>query len=144
MPADDKTEAATPKRRSDARSKGNVAKSTDLSSNVVLLGLLLSLHGLMTSASRAVKSYFVTTFTRIDDPHLTSAHVMQQGSTIVLTLVKALGPFILTAMVLGIGINVAQTGFLVAPESLKPNLNRLNPINGAMRFFQPRVVVDLF
>ena len=39
----DKTEKATPKRREEARKKGQVAKSADLNGSVVLLAALFAL-----------------------------------------------------------------------------------------------------
>ena len=41
--ADDKTEKATPKRREEARKRGQVAKSTDLNGAIVLIAGLLAL-----------------------------------------------------------------------------------------------------
>ena len=41
--ANDKTEKATPKKRDDARKKGQVARSMDLNGAVVLLAALLAL-----------------------------------------------------------------------------------------------------
>ena len=43
MAASDKTEKATPKKREDARKKGQVARSMDLNGAVVLLAALLAL-----------------------------------------------------------------------------------------------------
>ena len=65
--ADDKTEAATPKRRGEARKKGQVAKSTELSSMVVLLGLLLALHNFGGAAGKTLQNYAENAFAHLDE-----------------------------------------------------------------------------
>ena len=42
--AGDKTEAPTPRRRTEAREQGNVARSQDLTLAMMLLGVIITLH----------------------------------------------------------------------------------------------------
>ena len=51
----EKTEKATPKRRDEARKKGQVAKSQDLNGAIVLLASLLSLSALGPAAWRHMR-----------------------------------------------------------------------------------------
>jgi flagellar biosynthetic protein FlhB len=53
------------------------------------------------------------------------------------------GPILLVAMVAGYAANVLQIGFLVTSESLKFDLNRLNPLKGLKRIFSLRAIVEL-
>lgn len=144
MSGDDKTEAATPKRRGEARKKGNVPKSTDLSSIVVMMGVLFALKGLFGAASLVITTYFQSIFRHLDNTTLTTHEVMQQGPQAFLTLGKAVGPLAMTAMCLGIIVNIAQTGPMWAPQAFMPNFGRLNPLQGVQRYVSPRSLVELF
>ena len=143
MAGDDKTEAATPKRRSEARSKGQVAKSTEICSMGVMLGILFALHGGVGRAGGIIQAYFEEMFRHLNDTQLTSNAVLPLGGHLFMTLAQALMPILLTAMVLGVILNMAQTGPLWAPEALKWNFNKLNPLTGAKRFISSRSLVDL-
>ena len=139
----EKTESATPRRRDDARKKGQVAKSTELAQTFVLMGLLFGLHSFGTGASRAVRTFFENTFRHLDVVQLDPTLVMREGAVMVLTLVRSVGPLAATAFFLGVFANVAQTGPMWAFEALRPDFNRLNPINGAKRFVSAQGIVQL-
>lgn len=52
-------------------------------------------------------------------------------------------PFLVAALFLGIVANVMQVGFLVSGETVKPQLNRLNPVEGFKRIFSRRSLFEL-
>lgn len=140
---EDRTESATPRRRNDARKKGQVAKSADLSSIVVLLGLLLALHSFGGASSQIIQNYIEGAFTHLDDAQLSVPLAMQQGGKMLLVLAQAVGPLVLTAMLLGTAVNLAQTGPIWAPTALQPDFNRLNPLTGFQRFVSAQALVTL-
>src|SRR5262249_10596852 len=140
---EDRTESATPRRRSDARKKGQVARSADLSSILVLLGLLLAIHSFGGASSQIIKNYIEGAFTHLDDPRFSVPLVMQHGGRMLLVLAQAVGPIILTAMLLGTAVNLAQTGPVWAPTALQPDFHRLNPLTGFQRFFSAQALVTL-
>lgn len=143
MAGDDKTEAATPKKRGEARTRGQVAKSMEISSMTVLMGVLLSLHNGVGKAGGLMRSYLQSTFTHLENPRLSVQIVMQLAGGLCVVLAQCLTPMLLTAMLLGIVVNIAQTGPLWSPQALKPNFNKLNPLNGAKRLVSPRSLVEL-
>lgn len=140
---EDRTESATPRRRGEARKKGNVPKSAEMSSVGVLLGLLLAARALFGNAGRVARACFVQSFAHLDNRSLTISGVMQQGRWVAGALIEALGPILLTAMALGVIINVAQTGPVWSPEALRVDLNRINPLNGFKSFLSTRSLVTL-
>ena len=141
--AGEKTESATPQRRREARQRGQVAKSTDLSSIGVLLGLILALRGLCGHAASVLTLYLQSSYRHLDSADLTIHQTMTLGSGAVMALLQALGPMLLLAMALGVGINVAQTGPLWAMEALTPKLDKLNPLTGIQRLVSMRGVFEL-
>jgi flagellar biosynthetic protein FlhB len=140
---EDRTETATPRRRSEARKKGQVARSTDLSSILVLLGLLLAIHSFGGASGQILKNTIEGAFTHLDDTQLSVPLVMQHGGRMLLALAQAVGPLILTAMLLGTVVNLAQTGPIWAPTALQPDFNRLNPLTGFQRFVSTQALVTL-
>src|ERR1700685_1565092 len=127
---EERTEAATPKRRGEARKRGQVAKSPDLSSIVVLLGILMALHSLGAHASRVITHFVQDSFSHLDDTRLSIQIVKQHAAQIVLLLFAVLWPLFALSLFLGTAVNMAQTGPLWAPEALRWNFNRLNPLTG--------------
>ena len=141
---EERTESATPRRRDEARKRGQVAKSNDLASIAVLLGLLMALRGIGGTAGHILQGYFNGVFGHLDQATLSPSLAMQQGGQAFVTLAKAVGPLVMLAMGLGMAANVAQTGPVWAVQGLKPDFNRLNPLTGLTRFVSPRSLVELF
>lgn len=46
-----------------------------------------------------------------------------------------LAPVVLASMIVGVGVNFAQVGFVLSVESLNPSLSKINPVNGFKRLF---------
>ena len=141
--AEEKSEAATPRKRSDARKKGQVSKSQELSSIVVLLGIIMFLGGIVTHASGLLREYFSHIFLHLDNTQLTTPLAMKAAGELFVVFMRAIAPLLAVALTLGVLVNVAQTGFLWSPEALTPNLAKLNPLTGIGRLFQPRSLVEL-
>lgn len=142
---EDKSEAATAKRRSEARKKGQVARSTELSSVSVLFGLLIVVHGTARTASQLISSYFESAFQHLDNLNFSLDRIWQEGGLAISTLLRVLGPIVLVAMVIGVVVNVVQTGgILWAVESVQPNFQKLNPLSGFQNIFSSRSLVELF
>jgi flagellar biosynthetic protein FlhB len=139
----DKTEAPTPRRRTEAREHGQIARSMDLSSALLLLGAMLSLGWfgprLMAALLEAMRE------------HLTTGDATASARVDVVTLVAsvgkavlvAAGPILAAVMLAGLLSNLVQVGFLFTTYPLEPKLDRLNPLNGVKRLFSSRTLVQL-
>src|SRR5579871_1533213 len=92
--AGEKTEAPTGKRRGEARKRGQVPKSADLSQMVVLFGLILTLHGMLSHGGEVIKGYFLSIYEHLDTAHLTQRTVMLDSGQLFWTLVRAAGPMV--------------------------------------------------
>src|ERR1700677_48737 len=124
-----KSEAATPKRREEARQRGQVARSTELTSALSLLG-----------RSRIARYTWggLGTFT------FSETEVRRQILTFFLELLLVMGPLLLGAVVIGVAVNVLQFGFLFAPEALQLRWENLSPARGFGRLFSRRTAVEVF
>ncbi len=140
--AGEKTEAATPRKRSELRRQGQIAKSQDLSSMVVFMGTILCLHAVGGASASRLRDYLKTSLLNANATPL-STHVLYAKAWQSAALIAATtGPYLMTAMLLGVLVNLLQTGFLVSPQALKPDFNRLNPLNGLKRFVSMRGIVE--
>ena len=69
----DKTERATPKKREDARKKGQVAKSQDVNGAVILLAGLMALSAFGPRMVEHMESAMVTMFGLMSTPQIVDA-----------------------------------------------------------------------
>ncbi len=145
MAKPEQTEKATPKRREEARGKGQVPRSTELAAGVIFLAVVLVLHAffapIMDSLEGSTRGYF----SRIGDMHsdLTIHSVggffIQAASGVMLVVLVVFA----LAFFFGIVVNIAQFGFLFTLNSIKPSLGKLNPVNGFKNMFSKRIAVNL-
>ena len=139
----EKTESASPRRRSEAREKGNVAKSVELNSAIIILagsGFLYLSGGMILQRIIALfKSYLLSAASF----EMTIEETRPMFVKISAQILELLGPFLLFIVVLGLAVNIAQTGFLWAPKSLQPTGDKFNIISGIKRLFAVKSLIEL-
>ena len=140
---EEKTQPATPRRRQEARERGHVARSTDLSAAVLLLAALLTLHATAPEIAGAVwwlADQILGNLATIDvDAGNVHRHFLMGG----LLILRVLAPLGLTVIVVGIAVNVMQVGFQITTQPLEPDLSKLNPIQGMQKFVSARGLMRL-
>jgi flagellar biosynthetic protein FlhB len=139
----EKTEEATPKRKEEARKKGQVAKSTEITTAFLILAAFLALKLLgpymyneLTSYMRYMFSHFATT-----DFTINQVYFLMLNFGVV--FFKAVLPVLLVILVIVLAVNILQVGFVFSLEPLMFQLDRINPISGFQRLFSLRSVVEL-
>ncbi|EKQ51077.1 MULTISPECIES: fused FliR family export protein/FlhB family type III secretion system protein [unclassified Clostridium] len=140
---DDKTEEATPKKRSDARKKGQIARSKDVSvavTMVVCTLLISSLWEMITNGFKDVIVYFLSFPMLTDFNQISLSNIV---ITVIMKVANCLLPFALSIMVGGIAASLLQTGFMITYEPLKPSFGKLNPLSGMKNMLSRRSLVDL-
>jgi type III secretion protein U len=135
-----KTEEPTPKRLRDARKRGDVWQSTDLSATAVLLVFtLLAVAGAKPALAALAQALgdVVTAATRPETDVLQRVRQLMihlgVGSVIAAVLMVAVA-----ALVSGI-----QVGGAFSTDKLKPDITKLNPIAGFKRIFSLRTLFEL-
>lgn len=137
----EKTQKATPKRRQDARKKGQVFKSQELVQALLLLSFVAVLKfwvPLMVNQLAQVFYYVAGLST-----DWTARQIAALAPNVMLLIVKAVWPVILTAMAVGVGVNYFQVRSLFTTETIKPQLSRISPVSGLKRMFGVRGWVEL-
>ena len=140
----DKTEEPTDKKRNDARKKGQVARSQELNAAFVLLAGFFSIKLLWEYIYENIADYSAYIFANLSTFETSSEAIMQLFLEMILLLTKTAFPVMLGIMILALGINFYQVGFVISTEKIEPKLDNLNPINGFGRIFSKRSLVELF
>lgn len=139
----EKTEQPTPKRREDARKKGQVGKSREIPSVAVmgagLLFFVLAGKRMIFSLGDFMKSAFASAATiSTGDINLFVMAREYLQFFMVLTM-----PIMLILAVVALLSNLAQTGLIWSVEPLAPKASKINPVEGAKRIFSKRSLVEL-
>lgn len=138
----EKSEEATPKRLQDAREEGNIAKSMDAASAVLLSGVTLALWFMllpMLGDMKTMVESMLSATTSTDMAHPSAANELLREMlwwTIRLAL-----PVLVVAWVIAYLAHFCQVGWLVSPKQLEIKLNKLNPINGFKRIYGINAIV---
>ena len=137
--ADEKTEPPTPRRRLEARRRGQVARSQDLSAAVLLLAGFLTLGFMGPGIWHTLLA--VTRAGLTGDSAVRTDDVLQFAGAAVLEVLKWLAPFLLILMFATVATLIAQIGLLLTGQPLIPSLAKINPLNGIKRLFSVRSVM---
>ncbi len=140
----ERTEEATPRRREEARKKGQVAKSRELASVAVLLSGILTLFwgcGFFYHQLSAILRYYFQ--------HAASIHVnptnMQGIALLALRqMAVVMAPLFGIMTLVAILANFLQVGPLLALEQIKPQFSHISPLSGIKRLFSPQALMELF
>lgn len=139
----DKTEKPTPKRLADARKKGDVAKSKDVTATATLFVWLIVLLFGATFAGRAIMGLFEDGFRLLqaDGSFAASAAAMGKRAAMALMGITALA--LIPAAIAGVLAEFLQTGGVFTFEKVKPELSKMNPVEGLKRMFSIDNLVEL-
>ena len=140
---EEKSEKATPKKREEARKKGDVAKSRELPSIAVLLAGLVTLSFFGSYTLGHIQLIMKTGFSDLmmHDISLQSFELFFRQ--MIVQSVRILAPFLVAIFMAAIFTNVLQVGFMLSAESIKPKLSKLNPIKGFGRLFSKQSLMEL-
>ncbi len=129
----DKTEQPTHKKLQDARKKGDVSKSTEVTSTVVLI-LWFALFGLvLMHAIEQITELATTIFDGVDGDFAETVSTFGWAALETMLVVSAL--FMIPVAIFGTLVEFLQTGPVLSFEKIKPKMENLNPAEGVKRMF---------
>jgi flagellar biosynthesis protein FlhB len=136
-----KTEDPSPKRREEARSKGQIPFSAELVGATVLLAATLGLS----IFGRDIGTAFLDIYRHdLKHPNVRELTPLATQELFIRTVLKAmlsLAPLFGLMLAAGIGASIAQVGFQITPERIEFNFEKLDPANGASRLFSMAAIV---
>jgi flagellar biosynthetic protein FlhB len=139
----ERTEEATPRKRSREREEGHVAQSRDFTGAFVMLSAVSVFYGLSQFASSAYLEYFRWSFGAIASAGLAEDHwatrFFDKG---LLCFLRVWLPAALAAAAAAVGLSLLQVGVKITPLAFKPRFDRFNPVTGIGRMFSRRSFVE--
>lgn len=141
MDQDSKTEKATEKRRNEERKKGNVAKTTELGSALILLVSFILINLVSKRFIQIISNFMIKIFNFAPDFTLNFDYLRNLTYEVLMIFLKTAGIFLLCSLILGILADIFQVKFLISFEHLKHSLEKLNPINGFKKYFSMDYII---
>ena len=139
----DRTEQATPRRREEARRKGQITRSREIPSVMVLMIGVLTLF---VSGSYIVQQCSVLVARGLQRMGTFSLHpssVDGLSRELIQSVFLVLSPVFLALVAAAVLSNVLQGGNVVAFERLRIDLSKLSLLSGLKRFFSKQALVEL-
>lgn len=139
----ERTEQASPRRREEARKKGQVARSQEVVSVAILLACATLLYFSSTWMLDRMMDLMRWAFRESGS---TAIHINTVQSIAVIWLYKlfiVLTPLFLTIVAAGLLANYLQFGFLFSTEAVQFDISKLDPIRGFQRLFSLKSFVEL-
>src|SRR5687768_2375482 len=139
----EKTEAPTARRREEAREEGQIARSADLTSAALLLGLLLlmnSFGGDLIKSLRLLMSQLLSTQSMST---LDPAALRSDLSPPLISVAQSAAPLLVGGLLIAVVANLLQVGIFFSPKRLAPNFGALNPLKNLGRLFKGEGLVHL-
>lgn len=143
--ADDseKTEEPTPKRRREAREKGQVLKSKEVNTAALVLISAYSLSWFGKQIYINLFKLFTQTIQELPYVDLTVPITLKYGVRFLLITLFCVLPIMFAVYVTAALVELLQVGILFTTKTLKPDLNKINPIKGFKRVFSMKSLVEL-
>ena len=145
----EKTEPATAKKLKDARDEGKVAKSRELNSALDLIVLFLCLKIFVSFVGEKFIDIFsyiyenMPDFVKINEGGLSVQAVAGLIASVTLKSLLIMLPFMAFGFVVTLLVSIVQVGWKVSTKPMKPELSKLNPLNGFKRIFSKDSLFEL-
>ncbi|RMQ44843.1 Flagellar biosynthesis protein FlhB [Pseudomonas cichorii] len=139
----DKTEDPTEKKVRDSRAEGQIARSKELTTLVVMLmgagGLLMFGAGIARMMVELMRNNFTISRETLMDTTYMGKMLLSSGEHALIVVL----PFLIAMLVAALVGPIMLGGWLFATKSLMPKFSRMNPASGLKRMFSPHALVEL-
>lgn len=136
----EKTEQPTAKKIRDARKKGQVANSKDVTSTALLIIVFAYLGIRREAVLQTLGALIEVPATLYNEPFIGACQrIIAAGLS---GFVQVVLPLLLLVIITGVAAHMLQFGLLLAFESVKPDLNKLNPISKLKQIFSIKNLVE--
>jgi len=136
-----KTEKATPKRRQEARERGQVTRSVEINSVVILLAALLTFRYAGPYMVDSMNQLTVLTYQNINTS-FGMENLYSFAIFYMLQIMKIITPILAVILMVGLMANYLQVGVLFSLKPLIPKFSHVNPMAGFQRLFSRRSLAE--
>jgi flagellar biosynthetic protein FlhB len=136
---DNRTEKPTPKRRAEARKRGQAARSAEVGTALVLAATVATLVALAPRLLGQLEGLVTQGIAHAATPDLVSRDGLPEllGWALGAAL-SIFAPFAAVAAVIGLVAGIAQVGLRASPRAVAPSFKKLDPVQGFKRLFGPQ------
>ncbi|RKD27770.1 flagellar biosynthetic protein FlhB [Caminicella sporogenes DSM 14501] len=141
----EKTEKATPKRRREAREKGQVLQTREINSAFILFFVFLAINFLGKYWIKEIYKFYIEimSYTSNVDLFFRFENLKVFFISMLILIIKLILPILFISLIIGLLCSYMQVGFLFTTKTLNFKLDRINPINGFKRLFSIKSIVEL-
>ena len=138
----EKTEDPTQHRIDEFRKREKIASSKELTNVLVLAASALTLTLSLVYIYEQMDEFLRWMYTLDHEVAFTIKSLKTIASKTVTTSLKCAAPIFLVTLCIGVFMNIAQVGFLYAPEVLQWDLSKINPLSGFKRLFSMKAAFE--
>ena len=135
----ERSEQPTAKRLTEARKKGQVARSRELNTLLVMLASAIALWLLSGPAVSGITTIMSEALSPEGDvlrqPELVPTHLM----SVMMSALILISPFLMITVVAALAGPAVMGGLLFSPEAVSFKLDKLDPVKGLGRIFSTKV-----
>jgi len=139
----ERTEKATPRKREEAKKRGQIARSPEVNSAAVLIMSMIALQFFAGPLFEKWAGLAEYVFMHLSGIAITVENVPKLTIQGMGFIASVIGPIVLLIMVGGVGANVMQGGLVFAAEPLNPKLEKISPMRGFKRIFSIRSLIEV-
>lgn len=139
----ERTEQATPKRLDEARKRGDIPRSRDLSAAAVLLAAGFGMNSLGSYSGGALYNMMRSTLSITPEQALYDGYMITSMGNATAQVAIGLAPIFGLVMLAATVAPLALGGWSFSTEALAPDFSRLSPGKGFKRMFSMQAVVEL-
>ncbi len=140
----EKTEGASSRKLEKAREEGQVAKSIEVPSVVVLMAGVLALYAFAFFIYQRLLQVLHDGLAFSGIPLLNDVEVVHLLFVCTQRLFIMLAPLLLAVFVAALASNLFQVGFVISWKAIAPKLSRIDPIKGFAQKFSSRALMEFF
>lgn len=137
-----RTEPASPFKLSEARKRGQVAKSLDFNILLVVCGLFAAIAIWGGAQWARLCELCAQLLAGAAEWQIDVGGVTHLGAAIGMETLSIVLPFAATGFVFAVIANIVQTGPIFSGEPIKPKFERLNPVAGFKRVFNKKMLFE--
>jgi flagellar biosynthesis protein FlhB len=141
--AGEKTEKATPKKRKEARQRGQVARSQDLQGAIVLLAGIIALGASGPAMVQRMADVMRQGIAQMSSPDVVSKKgiglLLQHAGEAALL---AVAPIAVACVLAGVVTSAGMVGLKPSGKALKPDAKRISPVSGFKNLFGPNALFE--
>lgn len=141
--AGEKTEQATPKREKEAREKGQVARSKELTTALLLMTAASSLYSFSNGIAKSFAEIAVKAWSPSLKNILSPKQMLAGFGELLYQIILATMPFFLILFILALTAPLLTGGFSFSSKAFAPQANRMSPAKGFKRMFGMHALIEL-